>query len=40
MCDQGAMDDVAGIDVVIALEKYGIPFTGANSKSFEISKEE
>ena len=31
MCDANQIYPLAGVDVVKALEYYGIPFTGANS---------
>lgn len=38
LCD-GCMDeDIAGVEVVKALEEFRVPFTGANSRYYEISK--
>ncbi len=40
LCDGGADEDIAGIDVVHALEALHLPFTGASSASFEPSRDE
>jgi len=39
LCDGGFDEDRAGIEVVHALERYNIPFTGASSNFYEPSKE-
>lgn len=39
LCDGNRVENIAGQDVVSALEFYDIPFTGANSTTFEIDKE-
>lgn len=38
LCDGALDEDRAGVDVVRALEFLNVPFTGANSHSFEIDK--
>eukprot|EP00474_Spongospora_subterranea_P010777 CRZ11235.1 hypothetical protein [Spongospora subterranea] len=38
LCDGALDEDRAGISVVQALEKFGVPFTGADSKHFEPTK--
>jgi D-alanine-D-alanine ligase len=39
LCDGGFDEDRAGKEVVEALERYNVPFTGADSKFYEPSKE-
>jgi len=39
LCDGGFDEDRAGIEVVQALERYNVPFTGADSYFYEPSKE-
>ncbi|KEG08720.1 hypothetical protein DQ04_06571020 [Trypanosoma grayi] len=39
-CDGAIDEDKAGVDVVQALESFGVPFTGAISKYYELSKPE
>jgi hypothetical protein len=36
MCEGSAIQDIAGVDAIQALEYYGIPFTGGNSLVAEI----
>jgi D-alanine-D-alanine ligase len=41
LCDGAADDDTSpGIEVVLTLEKLGVPFTGATSKFYEPSREQ
>ncbi|RNF12334.1 methyltransferase/D-alanine--D-alanine ligase [Trypanosoma rangeli] len=39
-CDGAIDEDKAGVDVVQALESFNVPFTGAISKYYELSKPE
>jgi len=39
LCDGAHDEDRAGLEVVHLLEKYNIPYTGANSKFYEPTKE-
>ncbi|ORC92789.1 uncharacterized protein TM35_000021150 [Trypanosoma theileri] len=39
-CDGAIDEDKAGVDVVLALESFNVPFTGAISKYYELSKPE
>jgi D-alanine-D-alanine ligase len=39
LCDGGFDEDRAGLEVVQALERYNVPFTGASSSFYEPSKE-
>lgn len=38
LCDGGEDEDTAGVDVVFALERLGVPFTGAGSDCFDLHK--
>jgi D-alanine-D-alanine ligase-like ATP-grasp enzyme len=38
LCDGAKDEDRAGIDVVLSLEYYNVPFTGARSKYYELDK--
>jgi len=40
LCDGGADEDRAGIEVVQVLEREGLPFTGASSSFYQPSKDE
>jgi D-alanine-D-alanine ligase len=40
LCDGAADEDKAGIEVVHTLERLGVPFTGADSRSYEPTRED
>lgn len=40
LCDGAPDEDIAGIEVVQALERLGLPFTGADSRFYGLSREE
>lgn len=40
LCDGAADEDYPGVDVIEALEKLNMPFTGANSRCYDPSREE
>jgi len=40
LCDGAADEDYPGVDVVQAMEKLSMPFTGANSRCYDPSREE
>ncbi len=40
LCDGGFDEDRAGIEVVYALERYNVPFTGADHSFYDPSKED
>jgi D-alanine-D-alanine ligase-like ATP-grasp enzyme len=40
LCDGAEDEDRAGMDVVLSLEHYNVPFTGARSKYYELNKVE
>ena len=40
LCDGAADEDYPGVDVIEAMEKLNMPFTGANSRCYDPSREE
>ncbi len=40
LCDGAPEEDIAGVEVVRELERLGLPFTGADSRFYALSREE